>query len=240
MCFLIPVSVMPNGLGELADRRASPAESLENDPPRGIRESAEGPVDRLIVNHQVQYAGDSCACQAPEPRCCASGGRLFQHRLAPDLLAQAVARGGQAVTQSVTDPENGVVRSRPESPGEGVSRGKGGSGGRTRTYDQAVNSPGGPHAFTRGIALPVARACHRACHRRPAGAWPGRPMPMLSLCSAANGAQPWPSASRVLGGRSGRLYTCDVHGVAGEHDRGERVAPAWPTFLPARDSCART
>lgn len=63
-----------------------------------------------------------------------------QQREAADLLEQALTDAGQGVTPGVTDEEDAVVRSGPESPGEGIPRGKGGSGGRTRTYDQAVNS----------------------------------------------------------------------------------------------------
>ena len=37
-------------------------------------------------------------------------------------------------------PEDGVVSGGTESPGEGIPRGEGGSGGRIRTYDQSVNS----------------------------------------------------------------------------------------------------
>lgn len=41
---------------------------------------------------------------------------------------------------TVTDAVDGVVEGGTESPEAGLSRGKNGSGGRTRTYDQAVNS----------------------------------------------------------------------------------------------------
>ena len=64
---------------------------------------------------------------------------LLQQREAADILERAVA-GGQSVTQSLTETLHGVGGSRPESPVEGDPRGKVGSGGRTRTYDQAVNS----------------------------------------------------------------------------------------------------
>jgi integrase len=67
-----------------------------------------------------------------------------QQREAADLLERAVAGPQQAVlesvTESVTDPEDWVARSRPELPTVGSPRGKVGSGGRIRTYDQAVNS----------------------------------------------------------------------------------------------------
>ena len=67
-----------------------------------------------------------------------------QQRDAADLLDAALTGGVQppagSVTGSVTDPENGVVQSGTESPKEGIPRGKGGSGGRIRTYDQSVNS----------------------------------------------------------------------------------------------------
>ena len=63
-----------------------------------------------------------------------------QQREAADLLERAVTGRSQTVTQTVTEGEDAVVWSDPESPGEGVSRGKVGSGGRIRTYDQAVNS----------------------------------------------------------------------------------------------------
>jgi len=63
-----------------------------------------------------------------------------QQRDAAVLLAQALTGGIQSVTQSVTGPENGVVWSGTESPEEGIPRGKSGSGGRIRTYDQSVNS----------------------------------------------------------------------------------------------------
>ncbi len=62
-----------------------------------------------------------------------------QQRDAAVLLAQALTGGIQSVTQSVTDAENGVVRSSPDMPEEGIPRGEGGSGGRIRTYDQSVD-----------------------------------------------------------------------------------------------------
>ena len=59
---------------------------------------------------------------------------------------------GWRVTGRVTGR---VDHERPQalhgSPWREFTKGSG-SGGRTRTYDQAVNSPGGPHAFTREIA----------------------------------------------------------------------------------------
>ena len=41
---------------------------------------------------------------------------------------------------TVTEREDGVVEGGPESPEEGRFTRESGSGGRTRTYDQAVNS----------------------------------------------------------------------------------------------------
>ena len=63
-----------------------------------------------------------------------------QQRDAAVLLAQVQTGGPQSVTQSVTDPENGVVWSGTESPKEGIPRGESGSGGRIRTYDHSVDS----------------------------------------------------------------------------------------------------
>ena len=63
-----------------------------------------------------------------------------QQRDAADLLDAALSAPDQSVTPSVTEPEDGVVQSGTESPIEGMPRGKGGSGGRIRTYDQSVNS----------------------------------------------------------------------------------------------------
>ena len=63
-----------------------------------------------------------------------------RERQAADLLEVALTRPGQSVRQSVTEGQDGVAHSRPESPKEGDPRGNVGSGGRTRTYDQAVNS----------------------------------------------------------------------------------------------------
>jgi hypothetical protein len=63
-----------------------------------------------------------------------------QQREAADLLDQAVGGQPLTVTLTVTDPGDGVLESRPEQPEVGPIVQEGGSGGRTRTYDQAVNS----------------------------------------------------------------------------------------------------
>ena len=63
-----------------------------------------------------------------------------QQRDAADALDRALTGRALTVTVTVTEPADGVVEGGPESPEEGDSRGKSGSGGRTRTYDQAVNS----------------------------------------------------------------------------------------------------
>ena len=63
-----------------------------------------------------------------------------KQRDAADLLDRALTHQPLTVTLTVTDPADGVVEGGPESPEEGHSRGESGSGGRTRTYDQAVNS----------------------------------------------------------------------------------------------------
>ena len=63
-----------------------------------------------------------------------------QQRDAADLLQVALTGSGQSVTQSVTGPVGGVVASRLESPEAGLHEGGVGSGGRIRTYGQAVNS----------------------------------------------------------------------------------------------------
>jgi integrase len=63
-----------------------------------------------------------------------------QQRQAADLLDTALTPPVQSVTPSVTAPENRVARSRLEKPKVGRPRGEVGSGGRIRTYDQAVNS----------------------------------------------------------------------------------------------------
>ena len=59
---------------------------------------------------------------------------------AADLLEIAVAGHGPSVWESVTDTAGGVVSSRVKGPKIGDPLGESGSGGRTRTYDQAVNS----------------------------------------------------------------------------------------------------
>jgi hypothetical protein len=63
-----------------------------------------------------------------------------QQRIAADLLEAAVTGLVQSVTPSVTEAADGVASSGPESSEVALPRGKVGSGGRTRTYDQAVNS----------------------------------------------------------------------------------------------------
>ncbi len=63
-----------------------------------------------------------------------------QQREAADLLELALTGDVQSVTQSVTDAVEGVPKSREKSPEEGDPDQESGSGGRTRTYDQAVNS----------------------------------------------------------------------------------------------------
>jgi hypothetical protein len=64
-----------------------------------------------------------------------------QQREAAELLQRAVAgQGSESVTESVTDPVGRVAQSRPESPRDAHSVRESGSGGRIRTYDQAVNS----------------------------------------------------------------------------------------------------
>ena len=60
--------------------------------------------------------------------------------LVPLVLGGIVIRSGQSVTESVTEPVEGVGQSRPEGLEVALLRGESGSGGRTRTYDQAVNS----------------------------------------------------------------------------------------------------
>jgi hypothetical protein len=47
-----------------------------------------------------------------------------QQRDAADLLDKTLTGPIQSVTQSVTDPEHGVVRSRTESPKVGIPRGE--------------------------------------------------------------------------------------------------------------------
>lgn len=66
--------------------------------------------------------------------------RFGARRRAADLLKAALVGPRESVTVTVTEPADGVERGRPESPDAGTSRGKTGSGGRIRTYDQAVNS----------------------------------------------------------------------------------------------------
>ena len=63
-----------------------------------------------------------------------------QQREAADLLDAAVGEDPLTVTVTVTEPADGVVESGMEGPGEGLPERESGSGGRTRTYDQAVNS----------------------------------------------------------------------------------------------------
>ncbi len=67
-----------------------------------------------------------------------------QQRQAADLMERALIGPAipvaESVTQSVTEARRGVAESRQEAPDEGVPRGEGGSGGRIRTYDMAVNS----------------------------------------------------------------------------------------------------
>src|SRR3990172_45005 len=63
-----------------------------------------------------------------------------QQREAADLLELAVIGSRQSVTQSVTDTADGVVVSRPKGQEVALPLEESGSGGRTRTYDQAVNS----------------------------------------------------------------------------------------------------
>ncbi len=67
-----------------------------------------------------------------------------QQRQAADLLERALTGVARSVTESVTESVTvsvrGVARSRPERPKVGTSDRENGSGGRTRTYDQAVNS----------------------------------------------------------------------------------------------------
>jgi hypothetical protein len=84
-----------------------------------------------------------------------------QQRDAAVLLDQALTADIQSVTQSVTDAEHGVVRSSPESPKEGVPRGERGSGGRIRTYDQAVDSRRGRELSRARIRLPRRRRSDR-------------------------------------------------------------------------------
>jgi hypothetical protein len=63
-----------------------------------------------------------------------------QQREAADLLELAVTGLPPSVTRSVTEPADGVVSGGTESPGVGLHEREIGSGGRIRTYGQAVNS----------------------------------------------------------------------------------------------------
>jgi hypothetical protein len=66
-----------------------------------------------------------------------------QQRQAADLLELAVTglpALAESVTESVTVSVRGVANSRAQESGVGPPLGEVGSGGRTRTYDQAVNS----------------------------------------------------------------------------------------------------
>jgi hypothetical protein len=63
-----------------------------------------------------------------------------QQRVAADLLDQALTGPALTVTVTVTDPADGVVGSGPMEPEGGPFYLGTGSGGRIRTYDQAVNS----------------------------------------------------------------------------------------------------
>jgi hypothetical protein len=63
-----------------------------------------------------------------------------RERLAADLLDRALTAPVVTVTMTVTDPADGVVDSGPEQRETGPFVRESGSGGRTRTYDQAVNS----------------------------------------------------------------------------------------------------
>ena len=56
------------------------------------------------------------------------------------MLDRALADQPLTVTLTVTDHADGVVESGPELPEVGRFVQESGSGGRTRTYDQAVNS----------------------------------------------------------------------------------------------------
>ena len=63
-----------------------------------------------------------------------------QQRLAAELLERAVVGGAESVTESVTVSIRRVASSRNNEPKVGDPLGEVGSGGRIRTYDQAVNS----------------------------------------------------------------------------------------------------
>ncbi len=77
------------------------------------------------------------ATPTAEPR---SRSTAAQEREAADRLDDLLGHPGLTVTMTVTDPVDAVVRSRQEQPQDGPSDRESGSGGRTRTYDQAVNS----------------------------------------------------------------------------------------------------
>jgi hypothetical protein len=63
-----------------------------------------------------------------------------QQRLAADLLERALTDPDLTVTVTVTEPANGVVEGGSEQPEIGPFVREDGSGGKIRTYDQAVNS----------------------------------------------------------------------------------------------------
>jgi hypothetical protein len=63
-----------------------------------------------------------------------------REQIAADLLDHALTGEALTVTMTVTEPADGVVESRPGQPETGPFVQETGSGGRTRTYDQAVNS----------------------------------------------------------------------------------------------------
>jgi integrase len=63
-----------------------------------------------------------------------------QQRHAADLLEQALTDSDLTVTVTVTNPADGVVGGGAEQPEIGPFVREDGSGGRIRTYDQAVNS----------------------------------------------------------------------------------------------------
>ena len=72
------------------------------------------------------------------------GSTARQQREAANLLERAVgghnATRAESVTESVTEGRDGVAANGVEGPLEGDPLENSGSGGRTRTYDQAVNS----------------------------------------------------------------------------------------------------
>ncbi len=63
-----------------------------------------------------------------------------QQRDAAELLDQALTEQPLTVTVTVTGPADGVVSSGSEQPEAAPFVRESGSGGRIRTYDQAVNS----------------------------------------------------------------------------------------------------